>query len=596
MIHLTCNPNRKYKKDEYKLAQELAERAALAIENAKLFKETGEKARELEKANRLKSEFLASVSHELRTPLNAIITLSDILIRGMPGVLNQEQIKQLEIIQRSGRNLLNLINDILDLSKIEAGRIEPVFSIIPIRAVIEETIEHVRPLCAEKRLSLEYKFSSEVPEEIYSDQDKITKALMNLLSNAVKFTERGKITVKVDLASKSKLRIDVTDTGIGIPKERIDEVFKEFHQIDSSDARNYGGTGLGLSITKKVMDILGGSVMVKSQLNKGSTFSLIIPLQFKTETTKEAFIDLDDKIAAEPKKEIDITDDRNKLDEQKKLILVVDDEDEVYYMMRQYLHARNYQILCPQNGEDVLELAKRYRPFAITLDILMPKSSGWEILGELKKDTQTKNIPVVIASILNEKARAFEMGAAEYFVKPFEPHELLDYLANLETKSKKRKVILDLPKFLNLKRREIKLFPSIAKDTARLPVANKRILLVDDDKDTQYAMQYILEEAGYQVFIASDGREAVKQAETVKPNLILMDIMMPGMDGYKATRLLKGKANFKNVPIVAMTAKAMKGDREKTILAGCDDYIAKPFETQAILNLVKKWMQQGKMN
>jgi signal transduction histidine kinase/DNA-binding response OmpR family regulator len=595
MIYLSFDSNRKYRQDDLKLAQELADRAALALENARLFEEAGQKAQELEKANRLKSEFLANVSHELRTPLNAIITLSDILIRGMAGELNQEQIKQLEIVQRSGRNLLNLINDILDLSKIEVGRIEPIYSDIPIRAVVEEAIEHIRPLCVEKGLSLEHEFSSEVPELIYSDQDKINKALMNLLSNAVKFTRRGKITVKLRLENKSKLRIDVTDSGIGIPEDRINDIFKEFQQIDSSDSRSYGGTGLGLAITNKVMDIIGGSVLVKSQLGKGSTFSLLIPIPKKTEMDKKEIIDWDDKVAGSLKEkiEIDITDDRAHLDARKKSVLVIDDEEEVFYIMRQYLHDQNYQILFPQNGEDVLALARRYKPYAITLDILMPKMNGWEILDSLKKDPDTKNIPVIIASILSEKERAFEKGAAEYLVKPFEPERLLNSLANLESPPKKKKVVLDLPKIFNFKQH---LSRKLAREDRKAKDSNFRILLVDDDEDTQYAMQYILEEAGYKVFFANEGREAIKQAEIVKPNLILMDIMMPGMDGYEATRILKGKEHFKNIPIVAMTAKAMKGDREKTFLAGCDDYIAKPFMTDEILKLVEKWISLNSLN
>ncbi|MFQ5823165.1 MAG: PAS domain S-box protein [bacterium] len=598
MSFLSFDSNRKFKKDDLKLAQELADRAALAIENARLFKEAGLKAKELEKANRLKSEFLANVSHELRTPLNAIITLSDILIRGMPGELNEEQIKQLEIIQRSGRNLLYLINDILDLSKIEAGRTEPIYSRLPIRAVVEETIEHIRPLCLKKGLTLEYEFSPEVPELIYSDQDKINKALMNILSNAVKFTRRGKIIIKMKLENKYKLRIDVTDTGIGIPKEKINEIFKEFQQIDSSDSRAYGGTGLGLAITRKVIEIIGGSVLVESHLGKGSTFTLLVPIQEKTEMAKEEIIDLDEKMAdrRKDKIKIDITDDRNNLDARKKSVLVVDDEKDVIYIMRQYLHDRNYQILFPQNGEDVLELARRYQPFAITLDILMPKMNGWEILELLKKDPNTKNIPVIIASILAEKDRAFQMGAAEYLVKPFEPEKLLDFLANLEEPIKKKKVILDLPKLVNFKKRVSKKFASDLRKSKKRSDSKVKILLVDDDQDTQYAMQYILEEAGYKVFFASEGREAIKQAEIIKPNLILMDIMMPGMDGYEATRILKGKDNFKNIPIVAMTAKAMKGDREKTFLAGCDDYIAKPFMTDDILQLVEKWLYENIVN
>lgn len=596
MIHLSIDSPRQYKKDDFELAQELADRASLALENARLFQETRDKAKELEKANRLKSEFLANVSHELRTPLNAIITLSDILIRGMPGKLNPEQVKQLEIIQRSGKNLLNLINDILDLSKIEAGKIEPIYSVIPIQAVIEETMEHIRPLCVDKGLALEYICTPDVPKEIYSDQDKITKAVVNLVSNAVKFTEKGKIAVRMNLHGPSELRISVTDTGIGIPEDRIEEIFNEFHQIDSSDSRNYGGTGLGLSITKRVMEILGGSVSVVSSPGKGSTFTLSIPLKVKSEYADKKVLDLDEKVSKrfEPKSDLELTDDRDHLDESRKVILTIDDEKEVIYIMRQYLHQSNYQIIFPRNGEDVLELARKYKPFAITLDILMPGRSGWDILQTLKGDKTTSGIPVIVASILAEKERAADMGATGYLVKPFEPQHLLQFLEELASKSGRKKMRLDLPKIWQFKGKESKR-PKVSGSKAGA-AHRERILLVDDDQDTQYAMQYMLEEAGYQVFVAGDGREAIKQAESVKPHLILMDIMMPGMDGYKATQILKKKERFKKVPIVAMTAKAMKGDREKTILAGCDDYIAKPFETGAILNIINKWMQQDKMN
>ncbi|HEX9653173.1 MAG TPA: PAS domain S-box protein, partial [bacterium] len=286
MVFLQFQHKRKYKPEDLHLAKELTDRAALAIENARLFEEAGQKARELEKANKLKSEFLANVSHELRTPLNAIITLSDILIRGIPGDLNAEQVRQLQIVQRSGSNLLSLINDILDLSKIEAGKIEPIYSRIPIRAVVEETIEHIRPLCIRKRLELEYLPSRDVPEFVYTDQDKLTKALTNVLSNAVKFTNKGKISVLMHWQEDNKLRIDVSDTGIGIPDDQLEDIFKEFQQVDSSDSRKYGGTGLGLAITRKVLAILGGAISVTSQLGKGSSFSIVVPLKSEDEVEK----------------------------------------------------------------------------------------------------------------------------------------------------------------------------------------------------------------------------------------------------------------------------------------------------------------------
>ncbi|MFQ5637302.1 MAG: PAS domain S-box protein [bacterium] len=592
MVYLSCKSKQKYKSEDLSLAQELADRAALAIDNAKLFNEAREKAHELEKANRLKTEFLANVSHELRTPLNAIITLSDILIRGISGKLSDEQIKQLQIIQRSGRNLLNLINDILDLSKIEAGKVEPVFSDVPIRSIVEETIEHIRPLCTEKGLALEFKCSDDVPDIIFSDQDKITKAVTNVLSNAVKFTPKGHVELSMSKVEEAYIKIEICDTGIGIPKDKIDEIFKEFQQVDSKDSRSYGGTGLGLAITRKVLNIIGGSVKVSSELHKGSVFTLLIPIKAKHDLTGQQLADINKKLLENVPEDmgLDMTDDRDQLQPAKKLILVIDDEVDAIYIMRQYLHEHNYQVIFPQQGESVFELAKKYQPYAITLDLLMPDQSGWDVLEILKNHPETQEIPVIISSILSEKEKALNRGATGYLVKPLEPEMLLALLSGLEPGRKRRKTIVDLPKILNLnKLRQKKLF-SFRNKNINAGNGSIRILLVDDDNDTKYALQYVLEGAGYEVHLASEGNEALKQAKTIKPELILMDIMMPGMDGYEATKRLKSKSEFKNVPIIAMTAKAMKGDREEIILAGCDDYIAKPFMTREILALVEKWL------
>ncbi|MFQ5603163.1 MAG: PAS domain S-box protein [bacterium] len=598
MVYLVCHSRRKYKESDLKLAQELADRAAIAIENARLFKEAAEKARELEKANKLKTEFLANVSHELRTPLNAIITISDILIRGISGDLNAEQNKQLQIIQRSGRNLLTLINDILDLSKIESGRAELRYSVIPIRAVIEETIEHIRPLCIEKNLKLDHEFSEDVPDYIHTDQDKLTKALVNVLSNAVKFTRKGRIHVAAALKSASVLQIKISDTGIGIPKDRLDEIFNEFQQIDSSDSRKFGGTGLGLSITRNVLAIIGGSVSVESKLGKGSTFTLIIPFQTKTEAVTEELETAAPVSFVEQKfdDELDLDDDREQLDKNKKTILVVDDEKEAIYIMCQFLHENSFQIVFPQNGEDVVELAKQFHPFAITLDLIMPETSGWEVLESLKKDDATKDIPIVVTSILSEQERAFDMGVTEYLVKPFKPQNLVTILKNLEISSKKKRAVLDLPLFFNIKKLASKRLLNFSGKSDDASQTMPRVLIVDDDLDTQYAIKYILDVQGYRVYFANEGQDAIRQAEAIKPDLILMDIMMPGMDGYEATRRLKADENFKNIPIIAMTAKAMKGDREKVLLAGCDDYIAKPFMIKDILSLVEKWSAESQLN
>jgi CheY-like chemotaxis protein/anti-sigma regulatory factor (Ser/Thr protein kinase) len=484
-----------------------------------------------------------------------------------------------------------LISDILDLSKIEAGRLEPVYAVIPIKAIIEETVEHIRPLCVGKGLSLEFEYSEDVPEFMYSDQDKVTKALTNILSNAVKFTQKGGIQVSVSVNSDTTtLVIQITDTGVGIPPDRLEEIFLEFRQVDSSASRTFGGTGLGLAITRNVLTLIGGSVEVTSQPGQGSTFSLYVPLKLKPDKKGEG-VALDPRFFEEPEHRVAIesTDDRDNLDRSKKIILVVDDEQEAVYMIRQYLSRSRYQLIFPQNGEDVLELAKKYNPYAITLDLVMPKKSGWQILKSLKQDAQTRSIPVIIISVIIEKERAFEMGAAEYMVKPFEPEKLMAFLEGLDTSAEMKKIVSDFPRFLGLKRRLQSTMQSLWGRTDSPQITNSTVLLVDDDSDTQYAVRYILEEVGYTVFVANDGNEALQQAESIMPSVVLMDMMMPGMDGYQATERMKKNGKLKNIPIVAMTAKAMKGDRQKIIFAGCDDYIAKPFMSKDILKMVEKW-------
>ncbi len=594
MLYLLFDEKRRYRADELRLAQELADRAALAVENARLFTEAGEKARELQQASKMKSEFLANVSHELRTPLNAIITLSDILLREISDAGDAEQMKQMQIIQRSGRNLLNLINDILDLSKIESGGVKPVYSEIPVRAVIEETIEHIRPLCVKKGLTLEHEFNKGVPEIFLTDQDKLTKALINLLGNAVKFTPTGGITVEVSPRSKKALEIRVADTGVGIPADCYEDIFKEFHQLDSTDSRAFGGTGLGLAITRRIIEMMDGQVLVDSKPGKGSIFTILLPVKSQA--------DVDVAQASEPPRipeprrlpefSMELQDDRDHLVPEKKTILVVDDEPDSLYIMSHYLREGEYQIVFPQNGEDPVELAKRFMPATIMLDIIMPGRTGWDILRTLKSDSATKSIPVVMTSILSEQARAVDMGAAAYLSKPLEPENLHATLTEIEERSRKRRTFFEWAGLFNLGRRH-----RLQRQVESAGAAQaSRILLVDDDKDTQYSLRLLLENAGYEVHFASSGPEALHKVGLVKPDLILMDIMMPGMNGYETTRALREKGDFKTVPIVAVTAKAMKGDRDQAILSGCNDYLAKPIMSAELLTMIERWLREPVAN
>jgi PAS domain S-box-containing protein len=429
MYHARSMENRGFTLRDLRFAQDLADRLSLALENARLFAETEEKARELENASRLKSEFLASVSHELRTPLHAILTLSDILLREKSGPLAAEQRRQVDIIQRSGRNLLSMINDILDLSKIEAGRIQIVPGPVELSSLIQQTVEPFRALCDEKGLHLEITLDRKLPERVVTDAEKLAQALRNLLSNAVKFTRRGRITVHAAPGKGETVTIAVRDTGIGIPADRLETIFEEFQQLDSSDSREFGGTGLGLTIARRLVAMLGGEINVESKFGRGSCFKVIVPQR----------------------------------------------------------------------------------------------------LAEL---------PV--------EERTVEAGGVEAQPSDFDS-------------SRKSRPLL---------------------------------LVVDDDADAQYAMQFLLEEEGFEVAYATSGSEALTLARKIRPDAILLDMMMPGMDGYKTTEALKNDPATRAIPVIATTAKAMRGDREKVLQAGCDDYLAKPFEAAELLSCVNRWVAQ----
>ena len=423
-------------KDKTQILEIFAQKAAVGIENKQLFREIESRAKELESVNKLKSEFFANMSHELRTPLNSVLTLTSILLQKMTGDLNSEQVRQLRIIKRNGERLLKLINDILDLSKIEAGRMEVVYSYFSITDTIEACIDTIRPLCDKKRLGLELKVDKKVPQYVFSDRDKIDHVLTNILSNSVKFTNKGKIVISVNINSKAKLLdISIKDTGLGIDKRELKKIFRPFHQSENqSTPQNIVGTGLGLSISKELWQMLGGIISVESKKGKGTLFTLQLPLKEVSER----------------------------------------------------------------------EQIGKHKPSAAD-----------------KRDSQKDN-------------------KRENYSKPENQ--------------------------------------------------KKRILLVDDNLDNQYAVKFILEDKGYHVSFAKDGEEGVKKAFKERPVLILMDMMMPGVDGYQATEQIRAKKEFKKTPIIAMTAKTKQEDGGKAIKAGCSDYLSKPFSLEDVVKKVNKWI------
>lgn len=423
-------------------AADIADRAALAIENARLFHETDEKAMALERANQFISEFLASVSHELRTPMHSILQFSEILLSEVPGALNPEQKRQLEVVQRSGKNLLVLLNDILDLSKIEVGKMEAIIEEFEPAQIIREAADSIRPLCEKKSLALRVRLDENLPAQFRSDRSILSRVLTNLLGNAVKFTEKGEIEVWARKRDRA-LVFSVRDTGIGIPASRQKEIFEPFRQVENSETRRHGGTGLGLAISKKMLAIIHGKIEIESAAGKGAKFIVHIP-----ESTLPA-----------------------------------------------------------------------------------------RAAGRIRREQKSKK----------EAAK--------------------------EAPAKKEKSGL---RFSLVNR-------------AKSP----RILVVEDDESTRYAMQFILENAGYKVDFAEGGEKALLAAQHQRPDLILMDIMMPNLDGYQVARMLKAQKQLAHIPVIALTARAMKGDREKALDAGCNDYLTKPFESKDILGMLEKWLGNG---
>jgi len=425
----------KFRREDLKLLSALADQAAIAIENARLYQQVRQHAAEceaeveertqelqetnlkLEAASRHKSEFLASMSHELRTPMNAIIGFTRLVTRRSKGVLPKKQFENLGKILTSSKHLLALINDILDLSKIEAGRMEvhPVeFELEPLIDVCLRTIE---PLVAVERLELVKEVTPGLPI-IFTDPDKIKQMLVNLLSNAVKFTERGQIRVKAT-SEEDRIHLAVEDTGIGIAPKAIEVIFDEFCQVDSSTTRRYGGTGLGLSISRHLARLLGGDISVKSKKGEGSTFTLAIPVRLpasRQPTIAENKADREPNITSQNKSRV---------------VLAIDDDPNVIELLRENLAESGYNVLGAAGGDEGLRKARKMKPLAITLDIMMPQKDGWEVFYELKADPVTRDIPIIILSIVDQKARGFHLGAFDYLSKPFDAEAILATLKRI---------------------------------------------------------------------------------------------------------------------------------------------------------------------
>ena len=470
-----------------------------------------------ESANRAKSKFLASMSHELRTPLNAIIGFSEILTDHLFGGLNERQSRYVENILVSGRHLLRLINDILDLSKVEAGRLtlEPVpFSL---REALRDVHVIVKTLAIRKGIALTFDVPPDIPE-VTADLPKFKQVMYNLLSNAIKFTRPGgAVTTSASIefadVSAGLLRVSVKDTGIGIKPADQARIFDEFEQVDSSYAREQQGTGLGLALTRQLVVLHGGRIWVQSEEGQGSTFTFVIPV--KTGAPSEAVVTaVQPALAARERPSAPI-------------ILVAEDDSNARELLTQYISSAGYVVRHASDGEQAVSMAHEIRPSAITLDIMLPKKDGWKVLSELKSHPETRAIPVVIVSITHDRQLGFSLGATDFLLKPVNEEALADVLDHAVNASARRM---------------------------------RTVLVVDDEPPTVELVADFLHGHGFGVLKAYGGNEGLAMAIEHRPDAIILDLIMPGMTGFDVVRRLREDPGVRDIPILILTAKDLTAD------------------------------------
>src|ERR1700758_1666301 len=489
--------------------------------------------RKVERATKLKSKFLANMSHELRTPLNAIVGFSDLLADGSPGDLNDKQKRFVNHIKQGSAHLLQLINDILDLSKIEAGQLELRCEDFQVKHALPEVLSAIRPLAMAKNIQVHQQLEGD--RAVYADRVRFKQILYNLLSNAVKFTPKdGRIDID-SVEKESEVCISVTDTGIGIRVEDQIVVFEEFRQIEGNANTANEGTGLGLAITKRLVEQQGGKISLESELGKGSRFTFTLPMGSSTSPKI-----LPVHGPANPNVAVG--------GGRKPLILIVDDEVPARELLASYLEPE-YRIAMAGSGTEVVQKAQQLHPDAITLDVLMPGGNGFETLVALRKTPETADIPIIIVSILDQKKVGFALGAADYLLKPIRKPVLLETI-----------------------RRHV--LPHADDDAT--------ILLVDDDPKTLELLQETLRSAGYETQSVQSGARALEVLSSKLVNAVLLDLLMPGMDGFEVIRHVRKQATLKELPILVMTAKTLAPE-EIALLSR---------ETQALLQKSGSWQQQ----
>ena len=555
------------------LSKEVAKRKHTEKVLEQAIEQTNQMAVEAEMANIAKSEFLANMSHEIRTPMNGVIGMTSLLFGTE---LSAEQREFTETIRNSGDALLGLINGILDYSKIEAGKLDLEVIDFDLRVALDEVSDLVAGKAHEKGLEYVAMIHPEVPSLLCGDPGRLRQILINLVGNATKFTEKGEVVVKATLEEKNTthatIRFSVTDTGIGIPKDRMDRLFQSFSQVDSSTTRKYGGTGLGLTISKQLAEIMGGMIGVESEEGKGSEFWFTVVFEKQPEGKEERIVVPEDIKG--------------------KRILIVDDNATNRYVLREQLKSWRCLYGETSNGmqalEELLRAVKSEDKYEIAiLDMQMPEMDG-EILGQkIKQDPDLKNTILVMMTSMGQRGdakRLEEIGFAAYLTKPVKQSQLYDCLATVTGVQREA-----------VKIRPVKIVTrhSLSEDQKR----RVRILLAEDNIINQKVAISILGKLGYSVDAVANGQEAVKALAMIPYDIVLMDCQMPEMDGYEATGEIRNPESIvpdHNVPVIAMTANAMKSDREKCLKAGMDDYLSKPVKPQELSDMLEKWIaKQG---
>jgi signal transduction histidine kinase/DNA-binding response OmpR family regulator len=673
-----------------------------------------QKTKQLEISSKYKSEFLANMSHELRTPLNSLLLLSKNLSENKKKNLDAIQIESAEIIYKSGTDLLVLINEVLDLSKIEAGKMSINIEKVSLKNFTDDLVRNFKHHAEQKGLKLTCKLDKELPGYIRTDSQRLNQIMKNLLSNAIKFTEKGNINISIHRNTQTTLNISVRDTGIGIHKDKQMAIFEAFQQAEGGTSRKYGGTGLGLSISRELAKLLGGEIKLSSNLNEGSTFSLIIPLEIFHEQESVRINTLREPVLNAPRSQNDlkylnypaIADDRDTITYDDKVVLIIEDDLKFASVLLMQANNLGFKCLSAATGEDGLLLAAKHKPQAIILDMGLPGIDGHQVLLELKANPSVRHIPVHIISANDRSLESIKEGAIECLVKPVDKKDLeeafnrienfvsrkMKNLLIIEDNENSRKamriligngdvkcfeagtgktaldiyqqnhidcIILDLglpdmsgfelinelekvtghniPPVIvytgkeltheeNIKLQKysetiiikgIKSEERLLDETSLflhrtigdLPKSKqliinklhdkkaafngKKILLVDDDTRNVFALSKILMEHGMEILGAENGKSALEELDKHSDiDLVLMDIMMPEMDGYEAMRLIRSQKKFMSLPVIALTAKAMDMDKQKCIDAGANDYIAKPIDVERLLSLMHVWMSK----